>query len=58
MHPELEHITGEDNIQEVLGTVLQEAWTLIEKELMDSLIKSMLDHVKACKKANSWHTKY
>jgi transposase len=58
MHPELEFITGEDNIQEALGCALQEAWTLIGKDLMDKLINSMLDWVKACKKASGWHTKY
>src|SRR6202034_3726032 len=58
MHPELEHITGEDDIREALGTALQEAWTLIGKELMDSLIESMPDRVKACRKADGWHTRY
>ncbi len=43
MHLELETITDEDNIHEALGTVLQEAWSLIEKDLMDKLIESMLD---------------
>jgi len=58
IHPELEFVTGEDNIREALGCALQEAWTLIRKDLMDGLIKSMLDRVKACKKASGWHTKY
>jgi transposase len=58
MHPELETITGEDNIREAIGTALQEAWSLIGKDLMDSLIESMPDRVKACKKAGGWHTKY
>jgi hypothetical protein len=53
MHPELEFITGEDNIQEALGCALQEAWTLIGKDLMDKLINSMLDRVKACADASS-----
>jgi hypothetical protein len=52
MHPELEFVTGEDNIQEALGFALQEAWTLIGKDLMDKLIESMLDRVKACKDAS------
>jgi hypothetical protein len=51
MHPELEFVTGEDNIREALGCALQEAWTLIGKGLMDKLIESMLDRVKACKDA-------
>jgi hypothetical protein len=58
MHPELESITGEDNIREALGTALQEAWTLIGKDLMDKLIESMPDRVKACRKADGWHTRY
>jgi hypothetical protein len=58
MHPELETISGEDNIREALGRALQEAWSLIRKELMDKLIESMLDRVKACRKARGWHTRY
>jgi transposase len=58
MHPELETITGEDDIREALGIALQEAWTLIGKELMDRLIESMPVRVKACKKAGGWHTRY
>ncbi len=52
MYPELETITGEDNIHEVLGTALQEAWSLIGKDLIDKLIESMPDQVKACKNAS------
>jgi transposase len=58
MHPELETITGEDNIREALGRALQEAWTLIGKDLMDKLIESMPERVKACRKADGWHTRY
>jgi hypothetical protein len=58
MHPELETISGEDDIREALGRALQEAWTLIGKDLMDRLIESMPDRVKACKKADGWHTRY
>jgi hypothetical protein len=58
MHPELEFVTGEDNIREALGRALQEAWTLIGKDLIDKLITSMPDRVKACVKASGWHTKY
>jgi hypothetical protein len=58
MYPELETIIGEDNIHEALGTALQEAWTLIRKDLMDKLIESMPNRVKACKKADGWHTRY
>jgi transposase len=58
MHPELETISGEDNIREALGRALQEAWSLIGKELMDKLIESMPDRVKACRKARGWHTRY
>ena len=46
MHPELEFVTGEDNIQEALGCALQEAWTLIGKDLMNTLIESMPSRVK------------
>jgi transposase len=58
MHPKLETITGEDNIREAIGTALQEAWSLIGKDLMDRLIDSMPERVKACKKAGGWHTRY
>jgi len=58
MHPELETISGEDDIREALRTALQEAWTLIGKDLMDNLIKSMPERVKACKRADGWHTRY
>jgi hypothetical protein len=58
MHPKLEFVTGEDNIQEALGCALQEAWTLIGKDLMNTLIESMPSRVKACKDASGWHTKY
>jgi hypothetical protein len=42
MHPKLETISSEDDICEALRTALQEAWTLIGKDLMDRLIESML----------------
>jgi hypothetical protein len=58
LHPELETITGEDDIHKALGTTLQEAWSLIGKDLIDKLIESMPDRVKAYKKADGWHTKY
>ncbi len=58
MHPELETIMGEDNICKAFGTALQEVWSLIRKDLIDKLIESMPDQVKACKKASDWHTKY
>ena len=58
LHPKLEDIQGKENIQQALGTALQEAWSLIPKEYFDCLIQSMEARVKAVIKAKGWHTKY
>ena len=58
LHPELTEVRGEDSIREAVGTALQEAWSLLLKELFDRLMESMEDRVKACIKAKGCHTKY
>ena len=58
LHPKLEDIQGEENIQQALRTALQEAWSLILKEYFNCLIESIEARVKAVIKAKGWHTKY
>jgi len=53
MHPELETITGKDNIREALGAALQEAWTLIGK---DNLIRECARTSESVQK--SWRLAY
>ena len=58
IHPELQHISGKENICEALETALREAWTMIGKDLLDNLIESMERRIAACIDTKGWHTKY
>ena len=59
MRPDINEVTGgDDKIREELWTALEEAWTLIDEDLMRGLIESMERRVEACIKAEGWYTKY
>jgi transposase len=59
MFPDIMNAKGETkqdytNIEEALS----KAWDALPNSLFKSLIKSMPRRIKACIKANKWHTKY
>ena len=59
VRPDIDSVTGsEDTVREELWKALEEAWTLINKELMQELIGSMERRVQACIAAEGWYTKY
>ena len=41
-----------------LESYIQAIWDTLEKPLFDSLYMSMKAYIKACIKADRWHTKY
>jgi hypothetical protein len=41
-----------------LESALQATWDTIDQSQFDSLYKSMPSRIKACIKADGWHTKY
>lgn len=58
LHPEL--ITMKDNAEtkEHLIQCAQEAWDLLEDDLLNKLAEGMQNRVNAVKAANGWYTKY
>ena len=45
-------------MREELYEALERAWTMIESEIMDDLVRSMERRVKAVIAADGWYTKY
>ena len=59
VRPDIDDVTGGDEkVREALWEALEEAWELIDHELMKGLIDSMERRVKECIKAKGWYTKY
>ena len=59
VNPDIDSVTGsEDTVREVLWKALEEAWTLIDEEVMRGLIESMERRIKAVIAAEGWYTKY
>jgi hypothetical protein len=48
---------GEENIKEAFGDALKKAWDALPEDLFTWLIESKEERIKACIKANGWHTK-
>jgi hypothetical protein len=53
-------VTIKDNnaTKEHLIVCAQEAWDLLEEDMLDRLAKGMQNQVDAIKHANGWYTKY
>ncbi len=59
VRPDIESVPGGDNkVREVLFEALEEAWTRLDRGLMDTLIRSMELRVKAVIDAEGWYTRY
>ena len=59
MFPEVAAEKSEsEDARQRLESCLQAAWDTLEKELFDSLNKSMPRRIEVCIKAKGWHTKY
>ena len=41
-----------------LESALQASWDMIDKEVFDKLYESIEHRIRACIKADGWHTKY
>ena len=49
---------GDDRVREVLWKALEEAWALIDEEMLKSLVDSMERRIEACIQSKGWYTKY
>ena len=49
---------GEEQVKRKLFEALEEAWGIIDNELLQGLIKSMERRIIACIDAEGWYTKY
>ena len=59
VNPDIDSVTGsDDKVREVLWKALEEAWTLIDVDMMKGLIESMDRRIKAVMDADRWYTKY
>ena len=59
VRPDIESVPGGDEkVREVLSEALEEAWARLDRELMDTLIRSMESRVKAVIESEGWYTKY
>ena len=59
VRPEIDSVTGiDDTVREVLWKVLEEAWTLIDIEIMKKLTGGRERMMKAVIAAEGWYTKY
>ena len=59
VRPDIEQVSGSaETVREMLYEALKRAWTMIEPEIMDGLVRSMESRVKAVIAADGWYTKY
>ena len=59
VNPDIDSVTGsDDKVREVLCKALEEAWALIDEEMLRSLIVSMERRIEACIQSKGWNTKY
>ena len=59
VRPDIESVTGsDDTVRKALWKALEEAWALIDTEIMKGLLESMDRRVNACMEAKGWYTKY
>ena len=57
LHPELVTMKDNNATKEHLIVCAQEAWDLLEDELLNTLAEGMQKRVDAVKRANGWYTK-
>ena len=58
VNPDIEKLTGEEEIKEALGTALIEAWELIPEKRFKVLWMKYEKRIDAVRKAKGWWTKY
>lgn len=58
LYPELVSMKDNDTTRELLIKAAQEAWDLIEEEVLEKLASTMQNRVDAIKAAGGWYTKY
>ena len=58
LRPELTVMKDNDTTQQLLIETAQEAWGLLEDQLLNKLAEGMQKRVDAVKAANGWYTKY
>ena len=58
LHPELVTMKDNDTTMDHLIVCAQEAWDLLEEDMLYKLAEGMQKRVDAIKAANEWYTKY
>jgi hypothetical protein len=58
LYPELITMRDNDSTKELLIPAAQEAWELLEDDLLETLALGMQKRIDAIKAANGWYTKY
>ncbi len=59
MNPGIEQVKGDaDTVRDALWDALEQAWHLIEDDILNDLVESMERRVQAVIKAEGWYTKY
>ena len=59
VNPQIEQVKGDiDTVRDALWDALEQAWHLIEEDILDQLVDSMQRRVEAVIKAEGWYTKY
>ena len=57
--PDIDEVTGgDDKVKEELWKALEEAWTLIDAEMVKGLMESKERRMKGVIAAERWYTKY
>ena len=59
VNPHIEQVKGNaDTVRDALWDTLEQAWHLIEEDILDDLVGSMQRRVQAVIKIEGWYTKY
>ena len=59
VNPNIETVGGDDEkVRTVLFNALEEAWTRIDDQLMEDLIRSMDNRIQAVIAAEGWYTRF
>ena len=58
LHPELVTMKDNDTTKDHLIVCTQEAWDLLEEDMLNKLAEGIQKRVNAIKAANEWYTKY
>ena len=59
VNPDIEKVTGGvEKVKEALSKALEEAWRLIEADLLEKLVRSMPKRINAVITSEGWYTKY